>query len=158
MAFIAGIARVDEEFNQAVVHEIIKIRGRAVVLNVNLGFVPCTACNGNDPFCTECNGTNRVESLEQVTMTGIIHWSSAENTIYRPEGTYVEGDCRVVVPYFDEDIAESGIIASGIDYILSRTNRVRIDDRYMVIDKYYRKGHPINRMNIILVEDEVASG
>lgn len=158
MTFIAGIEKVDEEFNRAVVHSIILIRGRPVVLDVNLGYTSCTVCGGNDPFCAECNGTNRIKSIDQVTVTGIIHWNNAENTIYRPEGQYVEGDCRVVTAYFEQnDISASGTLSHSLDYILSNTTRVLVDGRYMVIDKYYRKGHPVNRMDIILAEDEVVS-
>ena len=147
---IIGVPNIDQEFNKQVIQEIIALRGRPVILYSVNEFTSCSVCSGGDPFCPECNGTNRVQTVEETTVTGIIYWKNAEQIMYRPEGKYVDGDCRIVVTCDD---VGSGV--SSLDTLLRSVTKMLVDGRYMIVDSYYRKGHPVNRMNIIAVEDEV---
>jgi hypothetical protein len=125
-----------------IVSSIIAVNSREVIFRRVNGYIDCPACAGNDPFCGTCGGEGRIDSEQSVTMSGTVRWKSGEDKIYLPNGQYIEGDCLVV------------IASSGSDDLLSRVRYVQVDDRQCIVDRWYYKGTPRNRVYIVLKEDE----
>jgi hypothetical protein len=131
----------DEDKAQAV-HEIIRATGRNIQFIATSGLVACPVCAGTDPFCSTCNGNPTVDLEYTHERIASVRWRPSERRTYRPQAQSVEGDCQVVV-IFDGDV----------EPIIRQTRYVIVDDRKCVIDSWYRKGAPPNRLHILLKED-----
>lgn len=131
----------------AVVSGIINETGRSVTFHASSGYVTCPVCGGADPFCPTCGGKKKIEQLYTRDQIASVRWKPSEDKRYRPTGQTVEGDCHIIV-VFDDTIED----------VLRNCSYVDVDERRCIVDKWYRKGSPINRVHIILVEDEDLSG
>lgn len=139
----------DDQTKFDIVDGIINTVGRNIVLNYVEDTVLCPTCSGGDPFCITCSGLASIETLGSEIAKASVRWGPSEKKIYTPVGQYVEGDCKVVFTTLDKE---------DTDTLLRKTRTVTVDGRSCVIDKWYFKGQPINRVYLILSEDADLEG
>lgn len=139
----------DDQTKFDIVDGIIDTVGREITLNYVDGTVLCVTCSGGDPFCLVCSGLANIETLGSETVTARVQWGPSEKKIYTPVGQYVEGDCKITFSVTNKE---------DTDLLLRKTRTVTVDGRSCVIDKWYYKGQPINRVYLILNEDEDLEG
>lgn len=127
---------------------IIATTGREVTLQLLGALVPCVDCAGSDPFCTTCQGNPLVPlGAPPLVVTGVVRWKTMERRRYRPEGQYPDGDCTVVVAY-----------QVDLEATLRQVVRVEVDGRSCVLDSWRLQGSPVNRILLVLREDEDTGG
>lgn len=132
-----------------IVDGIINAMARAISLNYIESVGPCPTCSGGDPFCLVCSGLANIEILGSETILASVRWGPSEKKIYTPVGQYVEGDCKVIFSVTDKE---------DTDILLKKTRNITVDGRSCVVDKWYYKGQPINRVYVILNEDQDLEG
>jgi len=131
----------------AVVSGIINETGRSVTFHASSGIVTCPTCLGQDPFCPMCGGKQKIELLYTRDEIASVRWKPSEDKRYRPTSQIIEGDCQIIVVFSDT-----------VEDMLRNCSYVDVDERRCVVDKWYRKGSPINRVHIVLYEDKDLGG
>ncbi|SRR5258706_9515977 len=142
------IFSIDEALQQDIVHGIIDVTGRDVTFNCTSGLSVCPTCSGSDPFCVTCGGNKFTDTPYTRSIKCSVRWTGANQKIYRPQGQTVEGDCTLVVPALDDDI----------DRLLYDVRSVIVDNKKCVIKKFYGGGSPINRVYVVLRQDDTTDG
>lgn len=146
------ITTPDDQTKFDIVNSIIQAVARPVDFVQVIGTSICTTCSGLDPFCLTCSGEPNIEITQITTIQSSIKWGPSEDKIYTPNGQYVEGDCVIIFP-----INVSGDIVDS-DHLLQSTKKVIVNNRSCIIDTWYYRGSPINRVYVILREDENLNG
>lgn len=137
------IVTPSDEFKFDVVNGIINTVGRSIDLSMHGDSIDCPTCSGSDAYCLTCSGYGYISDKSKISVIASILWASSENTVYTKAGQFIEGDCVVILPY-EKDLQEK----------LSKTQSVIVDNRSCVIDKWVVEGSPVNRIRVILKEDE----
>lgn len=145
---VINIVGLEPALQSEVVSGILNVTGRDVVFTYTVSSGPCPVCGGGDPFCPTCHGEPAVEVMATKTLTAAVRWKWADMKMYTPLGQFVQGDCVLVI-YSP---------AQELDDLLFRTRSVTVDSRSCVVDSWYYRGAPINRVYVVLKEDESLTG
>jgi len=137
------IVTPSDEFKQDMIDSIINAVGRDILLQTVSERQECYVCSGSDAYCLTCSGEGYVTTVKLESYKAKVLWASSENTVYTKAGQFVEGDVVVTLPYVE-----------GLQENLSKTKLVFVDNRACIIDKYVLEGSPVNRIRVILKEDE----
>jgi hypothetical protein len=135
-----------------IISSIIDAVGQPVTLTYITERIVCTACGGNDPFCSVCHGNPTIDTIAEKIVQANIKWKGSDQKIYRPEGQFVEGDCLInfTVNGVDDYITT--------DALLKQVTSVTVDNRICTVTRWYFRGSPINRVYLVLVQDENIGG
>lgn len=135
-----------------IINSIIQAVGRDIIITYVDTRTVCPVCGGNDPFCPTCHGNPTVDATLTKTVKANIRWKGSDAKVYRPEGQFMDGDCLV---NFVLDVPET---YTQMDVILKKATAVTVDNRLCVIHNWYYKGSPINRVYLVLKQDESVGG
>jgi|SRR5688572_8959234 len=135
-----------------IISAIIDAVGRNIVLTYVSARGPCSVCNNNDPFCATCLGNQTVDTVSTKTVKANIRWKSSDRKVYRANGQEVEGDCTA---HFMPDSVED---FDDLDELLKKIISVTVDGRILALRRWYFKGSPVNRVYLVLVQDENVDG
>lgn len=133
-----------------IITSIINAVGRDVILTSVQSRGLCPVCSGNDPFCPVCGGNATSDTTANTTVRANIVWKGSDAKLYRPEGQFVEGDCLI-----DFVLITSFTIT---DALLKRALSVTVDERICTIKRWYYEGSPINRVTLVLTQDDDLGG
>lgn len=145
---MVAIPKLDDSLEADIVRSIIAATGRDITIVYSSGRIPCPVCAGTNPFCTTCEGNPTVDMTASGTFTARVNWSGVEKKIYEPTGQSPEGDCVVTIA-----ATASGEL-SATRYIVEKALHAIVDARRCIIDRWYFKGSPINRIYLVLKEDD----
>jgi len=135
-----------------IINSIIQTVGRTITLKYASVRVTCPVCAGNDPFCPTCSGNGTVDTTLTQDVVANIRWKGSDAKIYRPEGQFMDGDCLV-----NFTVDSPGMYAD-LDTLLKKVTTVIVDNRVCVVHNWYFKGSPINRVYLVLKQDESVGG
>ena len=135
-----------------IISSIITAVGRSVTLTYVDTRAICPVCGGTNPFCPTCNGNPTIDTVATKTITANVRWKGSDRKIYRPEGQFMDGDCIV---NFVLDTVETYEI---LDAVLKNIITVLVDNRVCVLENWYFKGSPINRVYLVLKQDMDVGG
>lgn len=141
------ISQIDDAAALSVVSGIINATGRDVIFRASSGLITCPTCGGNDPFCATCSGNATIDQPYDYTQIASVRWKESERKSYKPQGQAVEGDCTIVLAY-----------NTLLETVLKQTRTVVVDNRACTIRSYKRAGYNVNRMYVVLNEDESYDG
>jgi len=136
-----------EEFKSGLVDGIVQEMGRLVTLVVAKEVTKVVDFSDDDPFLSESQGHPTLEKYKGVEYKALVRWKTSNKKLYRPEGQYTEGDCELVFVYQQD-----------LYLLLQRTRYVVVDNKQCLIDKYFSKGSPLNRIYVILKEEKSLLG
>lgn len=144
---------LDSGTEQDIITAIISANAHGFALRVVDDQVACVTCGGNDPFCPTCDGNGTVRISETVNISGLSRFKSGEDKIYLPNGQYVQGDLLAVFPM---NYLPSGY--ASFDGLLAKVEKVDAHTRSWVVDRWWLKGAPHNRVYVVLREDDYSYG
>lgn len=142
------IPKLSDDLEIDIVHSIINATGRDVIITYVISRGVCPICGGTNPFCPTCSGSPTVDITGTTTFTGRVKWAGSDRKRYEPVGQIVEGDCLVTLP----TTTSGDVLSTGL--LLEKAVNVTVDSRVCVIDKWYFRGNPINRVYLVLNEDD----
>lgn len=145
---MVAIPKLSDDLEADIVHSIINTTGRDVTITQLISRGACPLCGGSDPFCILCQGNTTVDITSSVYAKAKVKWQGSDQRLYKPEGQYPEGDCVVTL----RCAADGTIVESGIQ--IERVTSVIVDNKKCVLDKWYYRGSPINRVYMVLKQDE----
>lgn len=143
---------LDPTLEYDIVSSIINAVGRDVTLTYVETRSECPVCAGSDPFCPTCHGNPTVDVTQTKVVCANIIWKGSDRKLYRPEGQFVEGDCLID---FMVDVISA---YESTDVFLKTVTTVTVDGRICVIDRWYYEGSPINRVSLVLSQDDNVGG
>jgi len=146
------IPKLSAQIEHDIVSSIIDAVGRSVILTYVSSRDVCSVCGGTNPFCTTCHGNPTVDVVKTKTVTANIKWRGSDQKLYRPEGQAVEGDCLI---NFMTDTVDD---LDELDELLKQIITVKVDNRICVLDKWYFRGSPVNRVYLVLSQDSTIGG
>lgn len=144
-----NLPKLTAEQERDVVHSILDVTSRQVGFVFDSGLVDCPVCGGNDPFCATCGGNRKIRNTVTVSLPAKVKWTAMDDRIYTKLGQAVDGDCLLTLP-----VTESGALYQASGYALETLVSATVDGRLCTVDKWYFKGDPINRVYIVLHQDE----
>lgn len=144
---MVAIPKLSDDLEKDIVHSILSVTSRPVTITYVQTRDTCPVCGGTDPFCSTCNGNPTVDVEVTETIQAKIKWAGSDQKKYTPTGQYPEGDCLVTIP-----TTEDGNIMPTESW-LEKILYVTIDGRRCVVDKWYFRGNPINRVYLVVNQD-----
>jgi hypothetical protein len=145
-----NLPTLDPSLEYDIVSSIINAVGRPITITTVETRTTCTLCDGNDPFCPQCLGNPTTDVTTEQSIVANIRWKGSDAKLYRPEGQFMEGDCIAT-------IAADGP-GDYNDDMLKHIISVTVDGRKCVLQNWYFKGAPINRIYLILKQDSDVGG
>lgn len=147
-----NLPKLNPVMELAIISAIINAVGRSIILTYVDQRTRCIICSGNDPFCPTCHGNPTTDIVATQTVIANIVWKGSDQKVYRPEGQTMEGDCLV-----DFVISSVGNYTQT-DILLKQVTTVTVDNRICVIKRWYYDGSPINRVTLVLQQDDDIGG
>jgi len=133
-----------------IISSIINTVGRNIILTTVDSRTACPVCNGSDPFCPVCSGNGTIDTTTTRTVKANVRWKGSDAKLYRPEGQYMDGDCIVTFPV--------SAVGDMDDDLLKSIISVQVDNRICVLQNWFFKGAPINRIYLVLKQDDDVGG
>lgn len=147
------LPRLDDSVEREIIAAIISANLHGFSLTVTETRSVCPVCGGGDPFCSTCGGSPTFDTAVSIGISGLSRWKTGENRLYSPNGQNVDGD---LVGVFSVDACPSGY--ASFDEVLRRTTAVTAHNRVWVVDRWWYRGAPSNRVYVALKEDEAQYG
>lgn len=136
-----------DTFKSELVDGIVDKMGRMVTLVAAKEVSKVTDFSDDDPFLSESKGHPTLEKYKGIEYKALVRWKTSNKKMYRPEGQYMEGDCELVFVYTED-----------LNLLLQRIRYIVVDNKQCLIDKYFSKGSPLNRIYVILKEEKSLLG
>lgn len=135
-----------------IISAIITAVGRTITLTYSATRAVCSVCGGNDPFCSTCHGNPTTDTTATRTVLANVKWKGSNKKLYFPEGQDPDGDCIVHI------LVDTPEAYDALDAILKKILTVTVDGRVCVLKYWTLRGSPVNRVNLVLVQQDDVGG